>query len=53
MKTPVFRTLVLVLLVCGLLLAMTGCEVLDYRRAIDLYNAGKYEAAGEMFLGQL
>ena len=50
MKTPVFRTLVLVLLVCGLLLAMTGCEVLDYRRAIDLYNAGKYEAAGEMFL---
>lgn len=49
MKTRIFRALVSVLLVCTLVFSMTGCEKLDYRRAIELYNAGKFEAAGELF----
>ena len=49
MKTRIFRALVSVLLVCTLAFSMTGCEKLDYRRAIELYNAGKFEAAGELF----
>ena len=48
MKTRIFRALVSVLLVCTLAFSMTGCEKLDYRRAIELYNAGKFEAAGEL-----
>ena len=36
-------------MICILLLSMTGCDALDYRDAIDLYNARDYEAAAEMF----
>ncbi len=28
---------------------MTGCDNLDYREAVQLYNAGSYEAAAEIF----
>ena len=49
MKKHIFRSLVLIFLVCTLMLSMTGCDTLDYRRAIELYNAGKFEAAGELF----
>ena len=44
-----FKSLWVILLVCSLTLSMTGCEKLDYRNAIKLYNAGSYEVAADMF----
>ena len=38
-----------VALVCVLMVSMTGCNALDYRDAIDLYNAQDYAAAAEIF----
>ena len=38
-----------VALVCLLTFSMTGCDALEYRDAIDLYNSGNYARAGEMF----
>lgn len=43
------KKLLAILLVCSLLFSLTGCEKLDYRKAIDLYNQGKYEAAIDAF----
>lgn len=49
MKTPLLRTLVLLVLTFALLFSMTGCEDLDYREGIRLYNAGKFEDAADIF----
>lgn len=38
-----------VAMICILTLSMTGCDALDYRDAIDLYNSGNYAQAAEMF----
>lgn len=37
------------MLVFLLAFSMTGCEDLDYRDAVDLYNAGAYEEAAKLF----
>ena len=39
MKTRFLKSFVCLMLVCALAFAMTGCEDLDYRDAVDLYNA--------------
>lgn len=49
MKPNIFRSFLLVILVLLLFVSMTGCEDLDYRDAIRLYNDGDYEAAAEIF----
>ena len=36
-------------LICALAFSMTGCNALDYRDAIDLYNNGDYAQAAEIF----
>ena len=46
-----FKSFLVILLVCSLTFSMTGCDKLDYRKAIKLYNAGSYEAASDMFYG--
>ena len=46
-----FKSFFVILLVCSLTLSMTGCDKLDYRKAIKLYNAGSYEVAADMFYG--
>lgn len=43
------KKLLALLLVCALAFSLTGCESLDYRKAIDLYNRRKYDAAAEAF----
>ena len=49
MKTRFWKSVVCLLLVFLLTFAMTGCEELDYRDAVDLYNAGNYEEAAKLF----
>lgn len=44
-----FKSILVTLLVCSIALSMTGCDKLDYRKAIKLYNAGSYEAAASIF----
>lgn len=39
----------IVAMICVLLVSMTGCDALDYRDAIDLYNAGQFDEAADMF----
>ena len=48
MKTNI-RKLTAGLLAVLLVLSMTGCDSLDYREAVKLYNARDYEDAGEIF----
>lgn len=48
MKFNFFKFLALIL-VCVLLVSLAGCDKLDYRKAIDLYNRRKYDAAAEAF----
>ena len=43
------KKLLALLLACTLVLSLTGCDKLDYRKAIDLYNRQKYDAAAEAF----
>lgn len=49
MKTRFLRSAAALVLVCTLAFSLTGCDSLDYRKAIDLYNAGKYDAAAQLF----
>lgn len=49
MKKRFLKATATVAMICVLMLSMTGCDALDYRDAIDLYNAGKYAQAAEMF----
>lgn len=43
------KKLLALLLAFSLVCALTGCDELDYRKAIDLYNQRKYDAAAEAF----
>lgn len=45
----ILKAATLVAMICILMLSMTGCDALDYRDAIDLYNAGEYAQAAKMF----
>ena len=49
MKTRFVKSAVCLMLVFLLAFSMTGCEDLDYRDAVDLYNAGAYEEAAKLF----
>lgn len=49
MKTRFLKSTVTLLLVCALAFSLTGCDSLDYREAIKLYNAGKYDQAAALF----
>ena len=49
MKMRFKKAVTTVVLLCLLAVSMTGCEDLDYRDAIDLYNSGNYTKAAEMF----
>ena len=44
-----FHKILILLLVGILAFSLSGCDALDYREAIDLYNVGEYDAAAEMF----
>lgn len=46
MKLAKLLTLVLLL---AFTLSMTGCDALDYRKAVDQYNAGNFDDAARMF----
>lgn len=47
MRSRICKLLALMLTVC---LLMTGCEKLDYRKAVQYYNARCYDEAIELFL---
>lgn len=49
MKSRFCKLLTLVLTVCVLMTALTGCDTLDYRKAVQLYNARHYEKAADIF----
>lgn len=49
MKTRFWKSAVCLLLICGLAFSLTGCDNLDYREAVGLYNAGSYEEAAQIF----
>jgi tetratricopeptide (TPR) repeat protein len=49
MKTRIFRFLTALSLILALAVSLTGCDTLDYRKAVGLYNAGKYDSAAEIF----
>lgn len=49
MKTRILKSAAVLVLVCVLALSLTGCDKLSYRKAINLYNAGKYDAAAKRF----
>lgn len=43
------KKLLALLLVCVLVFSLTGCDKLDYGKAVDLFNRGKYDAAIDAF----
>lgn len=43
------KKLLALLLICTLVLSLTGCDKLDYGKAVDLFNRGKYDAAIDAF----
>lgn len=43
------KKLLALLLVCVLVCSLTGCDKLDYSKAVDLFNRGKYDAAIDAF----
>ena len=49
MKKKTLSKVLTLVLILGILLSMTGCEALDYRRAVDQYNAGNFDAAAQSF----
>lgn len=49
MKTRFTRLLVLTLTLCMLMTCLTGCQELDYREAVQLYNARQYDKAIDRF----
>ena len=49
MKKRFMKAAATVVTLCLLVVSMTGCQALDYRDAIDLYNSGHYAQAAEMF----
>lgn len=49
MKKKTLSKLLTLVLILSILLSMTGCEALDYRKAVAQYNAGNFDAAAEIF----
>lgn len=49
MKTRFLKSATALMLICVLAFSLTGCDSLDYREAIGLYNAGSYREAAEIF----
>lgn len=49
MKTRFLKAITVLVLIFTLAFSLTGCEALDYREAIDRYNAGDFDAAIDMF----
>ena len=49
MKNRYFQSLAVLVLILSLCLCLTGCDKLDYRKAITLYNEGQYDAAATLF----
>lgn len=49
MKSRFCKLLALVMTVCMLMALLTGCDTLDYRKAVQLYNNRQYDAAIELF----
>jgi len=49
MKTRICKLLALVMTLCILTTALTGCTTLNYRKAVHLYNARQYDEAIELF----
>lgn len=49
MKIRYLKSAIVLLLICTLSLSLTGCDSLDYREAVNLYNAGSYAEAAEIF----
>ena len=45
----IFLKLTATFLALLLILSMTGCDNLDYREAVELYNDQNYKAAAEIF----
>ena len=43
------KKLLSLLFACVLVCALTGCDKLDYGKAVDLFNRGKYDAAIDAF----
>lgn len=48
-KVNFIKKLCLILILSMLVCSLTGCTELDYRKAIDLYNRGNYDAAIDAF----
>lgn len=49
MKARLFKSVVVLILLCLLAFSLTGCDSLNYREAVKLYNAQDYDKALEIF----
>ena len=49
MKTRLFKPILTLTLIVALAFSLAGCDNLDYREAVQLYNAGLYEQAAQLF----
>ena len=49
MRSRYWKQLALLVALGMLLACLTGCEALDYRKAVQLYNARQYEEAADLF----
>lgn len=49
MKKKTLSKLLTLVLILSILLSMTGCEALDYRKAVEQYNTGNFDAAAQSF----
>lgn len=49
MKNRIFRVCTVLVLILCLCLSLTGCSKQTYRKAVELYNAGRYDAAATLF----
>ena len=49
MKNKTLSKALTLLLILSILLSMTGCEALDYRKAVAQYNSGNFDVAAESF----
>lgn len=49
MKSHFVKRASVLVLLCALLFSLTGCDRLDYRKAVGLYNNRSYDAAAEIF----
>ena len=49
MKHKTLSKALALVLILSILLSMTGCEALDYRKAVEQYNIGNFDAAAQSF----